>query len=117
MNNHSLMSYGLCANVSLVFDANEVVRTVLQEMTAQFVKANLNPTTPFGRGRYEVCLADGTQHRDPARLKWVEEHVAQGNDGQSPHLLEFYTKWLTAAKAIAPRAEVVISDFVTNWQS
>ena len=23
----------------------------------------------------------------------------------------------TAAKAIAPRAEVVISDFVTNWQS
>lgn len=69
-------SVGLCANLSLWCLGNESIdeTELSHEMYRQFYIACKSTAYPFGENEYEIGRLHDSQHLNPARIKWVEEH-------------------------------------------
>lgn len=68
---------GLCENLWIWCLQNESVtrNELLHEMYRQFRLAGRSITFPFGENRYRIDRLHDTQHLNPYRIKWVEEHA------------------------------------------
>ncbi|QXV74793.1 hypothetical protein [Rhizobium phage RHEph24] len=52
------------------------IEKVQEHIVNQFAEAGLRKGFPFGFQNFEERQRNATQHLDPARIKWVEEHAA-----------------------------------------
>ena len=69
---------GLCANMGLwCLDKESIDEARLyDEMCRQFHLACRSTAYPFGENEYRIGRLSDSQHLNPARIKWVEEHAA-----------------------------------------
>lgn len=78
MNPYSRFS-GLCYNTDgFIGDAN----ALKEELYEQFLEDGLDDDFPFGKKNYRKCSETNTQHLDPLRIKWVEEHLKPKYTGE-----------------------------------
>lgn len=54
-------------------------RSSWDEMRDQFIAAGLNGTYPFGSDEYHDRMITYSQHKSPARIKWVKDRIADGS--------------------------------------
>lgn len=70
---------GLCANINVFCKSSilylDVELSIFKEMTRQFRQAGLSSDFPFGMLQYCGESRSETQHLNPRRVKWVEEHA------------------------------------------
>lgn len=63
---------GLCDSLADVRYYNPTVKKELQD---QFYTEGLNRTYPFGVDNFDIRMFNESQHLDPLRIKWVEDHL------------------------------------------
>lgn len=70
-------SYGLCSSLGMFMNTLKYTDAHLA-MSSQFRKAGLDEGYPFGgREKYRVDKCNKQMHLNPARRKWVFEHMTK----------------------------------------
>lgn len=65
---------GLCSSIEFV-SGHEEKTLVERELKGQFEVNGLDSIYPFGELNFDTRCFEKTQHLDPLRIKWVEDHL------------------------------------------
>lgn len=68
-------SFGLCSAIDIFITDLWKQSQIKREMFQQFEAAGLHANYPFGSAEYYRRMKEGTVYLQPARVKWVREHL------------------------------------------
>lgn len=66
---------GLCCSIEESQVEDKCKCKCFEELSAQFIDSDLDHNYPFGKESFRARDNDNTQHLDPKRIKWVEDHL------------------------------------------
>lgn len=75
-------SVGLCSSLIDVLTFEEI-DLIDEELKDQFIFCGLSYVYPFGEDNFDIRMGNNTQHLDPKRIQWVEDHLKPEFTGEN----------------------------------